>query len=184
MAEIQLKREHYILSGLLLAIVVVLCFFFIFQPGFAKLKHFKLEAKKKLEEVKEAENVIAQRGALEKELKRIQEEIANYEKRLPVGKEIPKLLEELSARADDARIKFFSFQPAESSPLVVSSALYTEIPIRMSLKSGYHELGKFINYLENSGRFMRVTDLSITADSSQPRLHEVHLTISTYISQR
>ena len=59
--------------------------------------------------------------------------------------------------------------------------IYKEIPILISAKSGYHELGRFLNSLENSDRFMKVGDMHIRANPATPKKHDVELLVLTYI---
>jgi len=61
------------------------------------------------------------------------------------------------------------------------SAVYKEIPIMVTAKAGYHEVGRFIASLENSDRFMKVVDIQIKADRALPRKHDVELLVVTYV---
>ena len=58
---------------------------------------------------------------------------------------------------------------------------YQEIPIMISARSGYHELGSFISKLENADRFMEVSDIKLKANSANFRKHNVELIVSTYL---
>jgi hypothetical protein len=51
----------------------------------------------------------------------------------------------------------------------------------ISARAGYHELGKFMSTLENSGRFMKCADMRMKANTSNPKKHDVELLVLTYV---
>ena len=117
------------------------------------------------------------------DLKEQGQKVESYEKKLPVEQEIPALLENLSDMAKDSNIKIVSIVPAmpkDNNP-GNKSLIYREIPILITAKSGYHELGHFLNSLENADRFMKVVDINIKANKASPKKHDVELMICTYV---
>ena len=82
-------------------------------------------------------------------------------------------------------IKIVGIVPAMSylkdDKSVKKSQIYREIPILITAKSGYHELGSFLNNLENADRFMKVVDIDIKANKTSPKKHDVELMVCTYI---
>ena len=105
-----------------------------------------------------------------------------YEKTLPAEQEIPSLLETLSRMAKSSNIKISALTPVSGSGKGGETThTYREIPILISAKSGYHELGQFLSAMENSDRFMKVVDIDIRANNTTPRKHDVELLICTYI---
>lgn len=61
---------------------------------------------------------------------------------------------------------------------------YTEVPITITAKSGYHQLGAFINRVENGKRLMKVADVDITFDNMNKTEHNVELLVMTYVLKR
>src|SRR3989338_6461538 len=108
--------------------------------------------------------------------------VERYEKTLPAEQEIPSLLETLSRMAKSSNIKISALTPVSGSGKGGETThTYREIPILISAKSGYHELGQFLSAMENSDRFMKVVDIDIRANNTTPRKHDVELLICTYI---
>jgi len=56
------------------------------------------------------------------------------------------------------------------------------MPIMITAKSGYHQLGNFISNLENEKRIINIEDLQIKYDASSPRMHNVVIMMKTYVS--
>jgi Tfp pilus assembly protein PilO len=94
-------------------------------------------------------------------------------------------LENLSEMAKDSNIKIVGIVPAISyfkdDKSANKSQIYREIPILITAKSGYHELGHFLNNLENADRFMKVADIDIKSNKTSPKKHDVELMVCTYI---
>lgn len=110
-----------------------------------------------------------------------------YEKRLPAEEEIPSLLERLSAMAKSSGVKILSITPvpvSAKSEKARKEKIYREVPIAISAKSSYHELGRFLSQLENAESFMRVADIDIKHDKTSPKKHSIELLIMTYVSVR
>lgn len=140
-------------------------------------------AKKMRSELAAAEKDAAGVSLLEKEIFANKEKINKYEKMLPAEQEIPELLEELSGMAKAANVKIVAITPvtASKADTMQKDRVYQEIPILVSARSGYHELGRFLNSFENCDRFMKVVDMEIKANKSALTRHDVELLITTYV---
>jgi len=132
-------------------------------------------------EVRAAENDVAKIDSLKKEITTYRSKIESYESMLPVEQEVPKLLETLSTMARSSSIKIVGITPLASKQEASPERIYQEIPIMISAKSGYHELGKFLFDLESSDRFMKVADIDIKENKSNLKKHDVELLVLTYV---
>lgn len=132
-------------------------------------------------EVKAAENDIAKTAKLKKEIAAYQSKIESYESMLPVEQEVPKLLESLSAMAKSSNVKIVGITPLALKQEESPEKIYQEIPILISARSGYHELGRFLADLESSDRFMKVADIDIKSNRSTVKRHDVELLVLTYV---
>lgn len=169
----------------LLAFAVLCDILFFLRPqvsGSFKAVQRAGTAASDLERVRDA---VSKTGLYEKTITSYGEKIDRYEKMLPAEKEIPALLEDLSAMARDSNIKILGITPVVAAPeknnRPRAAGIYQEIPILINAKSGYHELGDFINNLENARRFMKVIDIGIRANKGTPEKHDVELIVMTYI---
>jgi len=119
----------------------------------------------------------------EKQIKALKAKLSGYKRRFSTKEEISPLLKNLSDTAKECGVKIVSINPIESieqSQKKISGA-YRKFPIFLSAVSGYHSFGLFLNKLENSDTFMRITDLKISGDASGGGNHKFNVTVVTYI---
>ena len=175
---------------LLLTICVVLAaaalyLYFVFFPQIIRVFDLTAKTGKIKSELRGARVVIKDYESLKNGLKERTQKVESYEKKLPAEQEIPVLLEDLSNMVKASDIKIVGIVPAMSyfkdDKSVNKSQIYREIPILITAKSGYHELGAFLTSLESSDRFMKVADINIKANKASPKKHDVELMVCTYI---
>jgi type IV pilus assembly protein PilO len=178
------QTQMAVMAGL--AVFVAIYLFFILRPQLVSIVCALGNSIKVAGELGSAKTDIANIPKFKKTIEAYRGKIELAEKRLPAEREIPSLLESLSDMARRCNVKIVSITPvvvpvkAERSSR--SRPVYQEIPIAITAKSGYHELGSFISKLENSDRFMMVDDIEIRANKANPRSHDVELIVMTYIS--
>ena len=115
-------------------------------------------------------------------LKELRAEYEEYSKRLPGEKEIPEFLEGLASIAKTSKVKILSITPSELVPVEVEGkkeGYYKEMPISITAKSGYHQLGRFVADIETGKRFITISDINIRYDSNTPRMHNVKMGLKT-----
>lgn len=178
------QTQRILAAGLIFLIVFVLYLYFVFVPQIVRVPKLFGKVGKITAELKSAKSTSAEMEGLKEKLAEYNEKVEWYEKKLPVEQEIPNLLEDLSDMAKGSNIKITSIMPAPAAPennAQRQSKLYKEIPIRITARSGYHELGRFLSNLENSDRFMKVTNIGIKSNKTSPKQHDIELTVCTYI---
>ncbi|MDO8536148.1 MAG: type 4a pilus biogenesis protein PilO [Candidatus Omnitrophota bacterium] len=159
--------------------------YFVFIPQVTRVFSLSSGTGKIKSELKSARSVIKDYERLKDQLKEQSQKVESYEKKLPAEQEIPALLENLSTMAKDSGIKIVGIVPEMSyfkdEKSAKKSEIYREIPILVTAKSGYHELGHFLNNLENADRFMKVADINIESNKTSPKKHDVELMVCTYV---
>ncbi len=178
------QKDQIFISGIILiAIMVLFCFMFIFQPMLKKVMDYAKEEKKINAQLRNASNFIAGKEKLESEVKNISKKILFYEERLPKKTNIPQVLEELVKIGERSKVTFISIEPREIERIQVGQAgkkIYLKIPINLKLKAGYHEFALFVNGIENFPQFMRVDDVKMTGNIKNGRKHDISLTVSAF----
>jgi type IV pilus assembly protein PilO len=176
------KVQNVILILLLGLIIFVLYIYFMLLPQVAYDiktvgKTFRIRS-----EIKSARSLMAQKDELGKKASDYNAKIELYEKKLPAQQEIPDLLENLSKMAKNANITIVGITPVTVKlQKERKGQIYKEIPILITAKSGYHELGRFLSNLENADRFMKVADINMKVNASSPKKHDVELMVYTYV---
>ena len=169
-------------SAIVLLIVDIM---FIVSPLMNKnadLKRQVVVVKAKLIELQKKINLA---DAAKKRSEELRAELATYEKRFPREEEIPLFLEDLSKVAVASGIDISAIKPVTKAGLQAPPDafmnLFHKIPIEISAKAGYHQIGRFINSLEKLERFIEIKDIQISQDTTTPRRHQLKLVISTCI---
>lgn len=101
-------------------------------------------------------------------------------------KQVSELLEEISNTANKFNIKISQIWPsrqAQKGKTAPGQGNLTSQLINLDLVSDYHNLGRFIQALEDSPVFMGVQDLEINAQLPDYMKQKVSLVLKTYVTK-
>jgi Tfp pilus assembly protein PilO len=113
-------------------------------------------------------------------------------KKLVSEQELTYLLQYISDAAKENEIQISQIKPAKQSTASdakkrgAGKAAASNIPaysINMDLTCGYHELGKFINNLENGEIFIEAKSIKITPQPQDVLKQKVNLNLLTYVKK-
>ena len=132
---------------------------------------------------------------LKERLERLKAEDDDYSERFPGQKDIPDLLEEFASVARKSDVNIKSITPIEikapqptkrrraKAPAAKKTKKYfEEIPILITAKSGYHQLGHFVNDLETGNRLLTIEDLQMHGNRKDPWEHNAKIVLKAYVS--
>ncbi|MFH1380649.1 MAG: type 4a pilus biogenesis protein PilO [Candidatus Omnitrophota bacterium] len=179
------KRKILILYGLIFLVVLALYIFVFLIPSFSKIFIIIPKARMLAENINSVTVDLKYKEALKSKAMNLDEKMSTYATKLSREKELPKLLESLSKIAKSSRVKILSITPLSAARLnkifpEETKAVYSEIPIAISAISGYHDLGIFINKLENDERYMEVSDIKIKSSRTNPKRHDIQFVVYAY----
>ena len=177
------KKEVLILIITGLIVFVVLYFQIFLKSAIAELFTLVPEARNLKADIKKTKEDLKYEAILKKRFESMEGKIGIYGKKLPAEQDIPILLRDLSNMARDSYVKILGINPMSSRKSQSRNRLnvYQEIPIMISARSGYHELGTFIDKIENADRFMEISDIKMKSNPSSLRRHDIELVVSTYV---
>jgi type IV pilus assembly protein PilO len=138
-------------------------FYFIYMPKSVEID--KLKQSHNDLEIKVAK---AKRDAknLEKYRKQYQEAQVKFKlavQLLPDKKEIPSLLEGVSNSGKNAGLEFLLFKPEKE----VQREFYAEIPVKIEVTGGYHNLATFFATVAQLPRIVNISNLNIKGGSKE-----------------
>ncbi len=173
--EPKYKLAIWIVSILLPVIAFV---FLIYMP---KADEIKALEKRKVSLSREIGEAKARANELDKhkaEMVETQEKFQEASVLLPQKKEIPSLLTNISSLGTNAGLDFVSFQPKGEVP----QEFYAEIPVDISVRGPYHNLGNFLFQVSKLDRIVSVTNISMgsPAMDKQEMLLNARFTLVTY----
>lgn len=155
---IPLSAKAKIAMVALAIIVPTALFYFLYYQGQAQtiqsLRIQVAQAHKDLNKArKAARNLPKYKEAIEKTRKRFAEAAVV----LPKTKEIPNLLRSISDLGKGAGLDFLSFKPGKENP----KDFYAEIPVDISIRGPYHNMGFFLDQVSKLDRIVTVNNISM-----------------------
>ncbi len=171
------RKEIAFLSCFGLLAVLLLFYFAIFSKLSGKLGDLSKRRVELQVAIMEAEKLIANKGKFLREIELAEEKIKFYRRRLPSEREVYKLFENLSKRAEESGIKFTSV----GKEIPQEGTVYTRYATNYKIESGYHQLGRFVSELENMDRLAKIEDIRIRANPKDRLRHNIELVVSTFV---
>ena len=93
---------------------------------------------------------------------------------LPDKKEIPSLLESVSKSGKDSGLEFILFQPGQEVP----KDFYAEIPVKIQVTGGYHNLAMFFDRVGRLSRIVNILNINLKNIEAAPGVGQGILTAS------
>ena len=161
---IPLERKVKILLAVLCFLLPIVLFYFLFySPQQDKIKGLKQQKTSLTAEVKRAQKAA-------KNLQKYKDEVAEANKRfaetaivLPKKKEIPNLLRNISDLGKGAGLDFLSFKPGSEVP----KDFYAEIPVDISIRGPYHNMGYFLDQVSKLDRIVTVDNIKMASPKKE-----------------
>lgn len=180
----KLKRDpKQLVVVMSVAVVVGLLFYLIviLRPQLTAIADIRSKLGKARNELKSATNDIAMIPSMTSTVETYNKKIGTYDKTLPTEDGIPDFLASLSSMAKNCNMAILAIVPVESKTDTNPKKIYKEIPIKITARAGYHDLGKFLASLESSDRFIKISDIRVKYNSSTPLKHDIELLLATYV---
>ncbi|MEW6059932.1 MAG: type 4a pilus biogenesis protein PilO [Actinomycetota bacterium] len=160
-----MKLRAPIIAGVVSVVAVILAVFLLVMP--------------KMNDVKEAEDEVAQAQDLELSLRsrlsslkeaernapKTNKQIAKIETQVPPTADLPGLLRLLREAADRSAVDFFSVNPG--APTVDASGRFSIISTSINVTGSYFSLEEFLYRLETLPRVGKVMSISVSGQASE-----------------
>ncbi len=152
---------HYqvILSVLPPLILIAAFVYFAFIPMKEEIDGLNLKLTQLNVDIAESEEKVKRLDALIAENKILKERLAELRKQLPKEKEVSVLLKQISALGlkSGLGIILWKPEPRKTDP----EGLYVEIPVRVEVMTGYHQLGAFFSHISRLPRLVNTSDITL-----------------------
>jgi len=179
------KKKATIICVAVAVAVIILYALLLFRPSMTKLSRLRPKVSTLKRDIKAVrkdlnfeDNLLAKRSGL-------QDKMRKYANKLSREKELPVILGNLSDIAKKSRVKILGITPGVKGgkgavEVGDEKIAYREHPIVIMARSGYHDLGIFINRLEKSERFLQVSDIKIKASPKTAKKHDITFVVYAY----
>lgn len=155
---IPLKKNAKIgIAAALIVSPIALFIFLFYNPKQEEISSLETNRNKLSTDVAEAETASKNKEHHANELKIAQQKFEEMSAILPKEQEIPSLLRNISDIGKRAGLDFVDFKPGNESP----KDFYAEIPISISIKGPYHNMGYFLGEVSGLERLVTVDNINI-----------------------
>ncbi|MFB3924679.1 MAG: type 4a pilus biogenesis protein PilO [Syntrophales bacterium] len=159
----EIKKMSPRKKGLLAALVFLLAGYLYYSLLYQPLSEKKSSLQAKLSQIRQQisgkELIIKEIQKNKKEVLALKESLQTALTKLPDQKEIPGLLSSLSEEGRKAGMDFLLFEPVQP----VSKEFYAEIPVKVTVNGGFHDVVRFFEQVAKLPRIVNITDFSISA---------------------
>jgi type IV pilus assembly protein PilO len=153
-----LKRVHRIVicAGTFL-LLGGLFFYFIFMPKTERINELRKNYEDLEGNLSRARAAAKDYDKFQRKYQEAQGEFMLARQHLPDKKEIPSLLESISKSGTRSGLEFLLFQPEKD----VSRDFYVEIPVKIQVMGGYHNVAMFFDQVARLPRIVNISNIKI-----------------------
>ena len=185
--DLKEKQKLMVLFAIFGVAALLLYYSLLLRPQFRKFIAVNRDFQAVKARVRSAEALIANEERIKTQYSNLSEKVGLLEKRFARQDQVSGLLQDFSGVAESSGAKILRVMPLEAmddaSGASSGNTFYTDFPILIEARAGYHQCGIFINKLESMDRFIRVDDIDIKGRADDPRRHHIKLQVTTYIAQ-
>jgi type IV pilus assembly protein PilO len=134
-----------------------LFFYLIYMPKAGKIDQLKKNNDGLQVELRKAKAAAKGFDKHQRQYKEAQVRFKRALQLLPDKKEIPSLLESISRSGRRSGLEFLLFKPDEE----VSKDFYAEIPVKIQVRGGYHNLAMFFDQVARLARIVNISNIKI-----------------------
>lgn len=176
------KRNLIIGIAIFVIILIILLSFMKWQ--ISNLKRLNPQLSVLARDVKSARSDLKLKSNFELRYDQAKVKMIDMEKRIPKEEEVYLILDEISLISKESGVKISQLKPLIDNEKVVvktDTGDYYQLPMYIDASAGYHQLGMFLNYIEYSDIFMKVSEIEISQSGSDQKNHEIRLVLDTYV---
>ncbi|QJA05569.1 type 4a pilus biogenesis protein PilO [Thermosulfurimonas marina] len=152
------KNQKIVLAILSLVVPILLYFYFFVRPTYYKINSLKTEIVKLEKEVEKYRKMAQERPLLEKKLAARELFLKRLVATLPTEKEIPGLLQSVSAEAQNSKLNVISFSP---HPQETPQNYYNKIDFTVEVEGEFPALVSFLDKVLHLSRIIHIEALDI-----------------------
>src|SRR5690349_3013290 len=153
------NRNVAILVGALALIVAIVYGYwsFVYQPLKSSIATERKNVADLNQKLSVARSRAGQLNKIQAEMQTLQIDVAQLERQLPKGVELPALIRVLTHRAEAYGLTLSAFAPQKP----VAKGLYDEVPYQLTLSTSFHNLGHFLTSMGKGERLFAARNLTL-----------------------
>jgi len=149
-----------------LAVLMIVMFHFSYwKPLDLNIAMKNMELQDLERKYKEQKAVADDLTTFQQNTKKLEEDLRIALTQLPREKEIPTLLRDIYTLGRKSGVEFKSFQPQGE----VGRKLYAEVPIKLQLSGGYHEIAVFFDRIGKLSRIVNISEIDLQGSAQKDK---------------
>lgn len=157
-----------------LVIPIAIFYFLYYSPKGKEIKGLEARKVYLVGEIKKVEATVAELEKHKAEKKETEKKFKLASMLLPGSKEIPSLLTNISSLGTNSGLEVLSFTPGAEAP----QQFYATIPLRLSIKGTYHNIGIFLDKVSKLPRIVSAQTITLSGGTPQEGAMFLNSTIS------
>lgn len=159
-------------AAVLAAFILVGGYWFLIQDQIASLERAENEEKQLRQSFLDKKALAINLEAYRQQMSEMQETFGVLLKQLPNQSEVPELLIDITQAGLARGLEFVQFKPEG----LRQADFYSELPINLTVRGSYHQLGQFVSDLAALPRIVTIGDLSLKPIANSNRLQMAAVT--------
>jgi len=165
-AEFPVKYKYLIL-GAVVAILVGLFVWLVVLPKKEEIEMLETKLQGLQLELQKAEAYAARYDEFKEELRQVDLKLKEALKKLPEGREIPDLLDQINESVLKAGLMISEFTPSGQTPM----EFYSEVPVQIRVSGGYHNFAKFADVISKMERIVTLRNIALSPTNKSGELN-------------
>ncbi len=177
------KNRYYIIGGVVV-LTFLIDYFCIMSPQMKTLRTLNPKLTALQTEVATAKSDISQINQYRQDVAKFKEQLEKASRRIINKEEVNWVIESISRMASEEKVKIDQIMPIKGSETVLlktKEEKYYSLPIMVNARAGYHDLGRFLNRIENGDVFLSVNDFSFVSSGDDTLRHVIKVTFRVII---
>ncbi len=162
--KIPRKYKLLLMAGATVVMVVAL-YFLVLSPQMEERDRYKAELAREKQELARLLTIKAALPKKKAEYAQLQERLKDLVKQMPEQKDIPNLLRNVSAIAQETKLRIKYFEPKDMQV----QEFYSELPFEIRYTGPYHTIGYFFDGVRRLDRIINITTFAFEARPNMTR---------------
>jgi type IV pilus assembly protein PilO len=161
-------------------ILVVLFVFLIYSPKNNEIKSLNSSIVKLDNEIASSEVKVRKLNELKAENARLKARLVELQEQLPEEEEVSNLLKQITDMGLKSGLEILLWRPEVRKP--DTGGVYMEIPVKVTVTGGYHDLGVFFSHISHIKRIVNISDIKMVDHPTKQgiQLVKADFTASTF----
>lgn len=140
-------------------VLIALFILLIFMPRNKQINTLRGKIENINQEISKSEEMVKRLDVLIEENKKLKATLAELQEQLPEEKEVSELLKQISELGVQSGLEILLWKPETKK--TGQGGLYVEIPVKVEVLTGYHNLGVFCSHISRLTRLVNISDLDL-----------------------